>query len=219
MRLCWLLGCLFCCLIIYPATAKSLQIATSLSDTDTLSQPIAQQLQQAYAELGYKMDVVRLPAGRSLRMANQGHYDGELFRIGGLQSQFPNLRQVPVELRLLRLFAYVRADRRDNWQHWQQRKDLVIGHVRGFRLAAQQQFAGSRVETTTLQQAQDLLLQGKIDLLLEDEWSLPADQQLKRLPQVLTQAGLFHYLHSRHQALVPALTQALQRQLQAKKNP
>lgn len=215
----WQLGCLLWWLCAWPAMAKPLQIATSLSDTSELSQPITKMLQQAYADIGYQMTVVRLPAGRSLRMANQGLYDGELFRIGGLQSQFPQLLQVPVELRRLRLFAYVRADRTENWQQWQHRKNLLIGHVRGFRLAEQLQFAGNRVETTTLQQAQDLLLQGKIDLLLEDEWSLPPNGQLQRLPEVLTQAGLFHYLHIRHQALLPALTQALQRQLQTKKNP
>jgi len=219
LRVIWQLVCLCLVLFIHSATAKPLQIATSLSDSRELSQPIARLLQQAYAEIGLQITVVPLPAGRSLRMANQGLYDGELFRIGGLQSQFPNLLQVPVELRQLRLFAYVRADRTDNWQQWQHRKELVIGHVRGFRLATQQQFAGNRVETTTLQQAQELLLQGKIDLLLEDEWSLPANRELQRLPEVLAQAGLFHYLHIRHQALMPALMQALQRQLPAKKNP
>jgi len=216
LRSIWLI---FFCFYAIAATARPLQIATSLSDSAELSQPITQLIEQAYKALGYQVTIVRLPAGRSLRMANQGLYDGELFRIGGLQQQFPELIQVPVPLRQLQLFAYVQRSKKRDWQSWQTSKELIIGHVRGFKLASQITFAGSRVETTTLTQARELLLQGKIDLLLEDEWSLAPDAELYRLPTVLAQAELFHYVHSRHQALVPLLSQQLNLLLHTKKNP
>lgn len=68
-----------------------LQIATSLSQSE-FSSHIEQQLRRAYSRLGYQMQLVRLPAGRSLQMANRGLYDGELFRIDGIEQEFSALR-------------------------------------------------------------------------------------------------------------------------------
>lgn len=201
-----------------------LQIATSLSQSEFASQ-IEQQLRRAYGRLGYQMQVVRLPAGRSLQMTNRGVYDGELFRIDGIQQEFTALRQVPVELARIELLAFVRSTQLQNLRQWPLQKQLRIGYVRGFRLASQMQFAGHAVPVTTLEQAVGMLEQGKIDVLLEDRLSvltvLPEKTEqagISALPGVLASAGIYHYLHQRHSDLLQPLATVLKKSRAAGKD-
>ncbi|MDZ7869500.1 MAG: hypothetical protein U5L02_09950 [Rheinheimera sp.] len=195
----------------------TLQIATSLSQS-ALSSQIEQQLQQAYSRLGYQMQLVRLPAGRSLQMTNRGLYDGELFRIDGVQHEFAQLRQVPIQLASIELLAFVRTGQKNVLRDWALMKNIRVGFVRGFRLASQLQYAGHPIPVTTLEQAVGMLEQGKIDVLLEDQLSvlsvLPAHTEqagITALPGSLAHAGLYHYLHQRHSALLQPLATVLKK--------
>ena len=69
-----------------------------------------------------------------------------------------------------------------------------------------------------------MLQQNKIDLLLEDIQTLheatAGDEQaanLSQLPEVLATEELFHFVHQRHQQLIPALSEQLRRQSAGKK--
>lgn len=205
--------------IIYAQTAAPsaqtltpINIASSLSHTK-LSQQIEQQLSKAYLALGYQLIVHRLPAGRSLKMANQGEFDGELFRIAAVAAQFPQLVAVPAPLTSIQLHAYVLQDPSRHWQDWQQNPKLKVAYVRGFRLAEQYPFLGSRIEVNTVQQAAQLLVQQKVDLLLEDNSTMETLQQLQpnlsKLSPILAEAQLFHFLHKKHHDLLPALATQL----------
>lgn len=201
-----------------------LLIATSLSQSEFSSQ-IEQQLRRAYGRLGFQMQLVRLPAGRSLQMANRGLYDGELFRIDGIEQEFSALKQVPVQLATIELLAFVRTEQLKTLQNWTLMKNLRVGFVRGFRLAAQVEYAGHPVAVTTLDQAVGMLTQGKIDVLLEDRQSvlsvLPAKTEqvgISALPGVLASAGLFHYLHQRHSDLIEPLATVLKKSLTSSKD-
>ncbi len=201
--------------VLSAATTQPLtpiHIASSLSHTK-LSQQIEQRLQAAYLALGYQLIVQRLPSGRSLLMANQGEFDGELFRVAAVAAQFPQLKAVPYPLATIQLHAYVLADPAKDWQHWQHNVKLTVAYVRGFQLAEQYPVAGNRVAVNTVQQAAQMLMQQKVDLLLEDNSSGESlqrlDPSLQQLPAVLAEAELFHFLHHKHQALIPALQQQL----------
>lgn len=197
------------------ATTQSLTpiyIASSLSQTK-LSQQIEQRLQAAYLALGYQLIVQRLPSGRSLLMANQGEFDGELFRVAAVAAQFPQLKAVPYPLASIQLHAYVLVAPAKDWQHWQHNSQFTVAYVRGFQLAEQYPLAGRRVAVNTVQQAAQMLLQQKVDLVLEDNSSMESlqnlDPNLQQLPAVLAEAELFHFLHQKHQALIPALQHQL----------
>lgn len=206
-----------------------LRFASSLSQSE-LSADIEQQLRLAYHQLGYQLSISRLPAGRSLQMSDQGLFDGELFRIDDISKNYPNLQQVPVALARIEVHAYVRATQVDQLASWPGQKQLRIGTVRGFRLANAVSFSGYPVQLTTLAQAVEMLRQDKIDVLLEDQLSILSllggslhDSGLAQLPEVLACAQLYHYIHQKHQSLLPALTKALQQQrrpsVRCKKNP
>lgn len=204
--------------------SHQLHIATSLSHSE-FSQRIEQQLRRAYGRLGYQMELVRMPAGRSLQMANQGQYDGELFRIDGIQHEFSQLRQVPVQLATIELLAFVQSGRQAELADWKTVKELRIGYVRGFRLASQVTYAGYAIPVTTLQQAVGMLEQGKIDVLLEDRDSvvsvLPAQFEqagISALPGVLASTGIYHYLHRRHSDLIEPLANVLKKSMAGAKD-
>lgn len=192
-------------------------IVASSVNQSALTRMIESRLAKAYLALGFQLKVQYLPAGRSLLMSNKGEFDGELFRIQSVASHYPNLRLVPVPLTSVELYAFVRPALVADSQQWQQNAKLRIGYVRGFKLAEQYQFKGSRVPVTTTRQAIRMLSQGKVDLVLDDMESVLQVQQdltgseIRRLPQVLSSDELFHFVHKKHQALLGPLTAELQK--------
>jgi len=216
----WWLG------LLLPTTAQQLPpftVAASLNRT-ALTIAIEQQLTQAYRDIGYQLNIQYLPAERSLKMSSQGKFDGELFRIAAVGQYYPQLLQVPVPLARVELYAFVNAGREHEFGLWQQDATLRIGFVRGFKMAELYEVAGHKTIVNTPGQAVQMLQQHKIDVLLEDLQSLldatAGDEKganLVKLPDVLATEELFHFVHQRHQQLIPALTEQLQRQSDGKK--
>lgn len=195
-----------------PEAAKPLVIATSLTRSSLMIN-IEQQLRVAYRKLGYQISLAQLPSGRSLSMTNAGMYDGELFRIEAVGAEFPNLLKVPVPLARIELKAFTLAARplAADWQH---ERKLRIGMVRGFRLAMDYPVSGQVVLVTSAQQAVQMLLQDRIDVLLDDEATIravlgPEFSRLQMAPEVLASAELFHFIHRKHQDLLKPLSDAL----------
>lgn len=196
------------------ASLKPMIIVTGLNRTE-LSDQIEQRLKVAYAKLGYVLQVERLPGGRSMRMANQGDFDGELFRIQETQNLYPNLLLVPIALARINLHAFVHKEHQ-NLENWQQDVSLRIAYVRGFQMAEQYPFAGKRIALNTLTQGVQMLLQHKVDVLLEDPVSmlsvtaeLASNEQPIKLPSILSSAELYHFLHKKHQAMLQPLASLL----------
>lgn len=221
-----LLSWLWISLVLQVASAQQLPpftVTASLNQT-ALTIQIEQQLTQAYRAIGYQLNIQYLPAERSLKMSSQGKFDGELFRIAAVGQHYPELLQVPVPLAQIQLYAFVNAGREHEFGLWQQDATLRIGFVRGFKMAELYEVAGHKTMVNTPGQAVQMLQQNKIDLLMEDLQSLheatAGDEQaanLVRLPDVLATEELYHFVHQRHQQLIPALSEQLQRQSAGKK--
>lgn len=221
-----LLACCWLSSLLQLANAQQLPpitVTASLNQT-ALTLQMEQQLTQAYRALGYQLNIQYLPAERSLKMSSQGKFDGELFRIAAVGQHYPELLQVPVPLAKIELYAFVRAGREHEFGLWQQDPALRIGFVRGFKMAELYQVAGHKTIVNTAGQAVQMLQQNKIDVLLEDLQTLheatAGDEQaanLSRLPEVLATEELFHFVHQRHQQLIPVLSEQLRRQSAGKK--
>lgn len=179
----------------------------------TLRQKLQLQLTAAYTALGYQPQFIALPSQRRFRLLKDGLIDADLFRICQLDETHPELLVVPVPLATLRLNAYsLSADKLVNWQ---QRSDLLISHIRGFKMAEQQEFAGVRVLVNSDEQAFGLMLQGRVEIVLED--GRTAERFLTQQPELagiaMQQVADFdvcHILNHNWQSLLPALTQQLQ---------
>lgn len=194
------------------ALAQPVRIGMPLGDS-ALRQKLQQQLTRAYTTLGYQPQFIALPSQRRFRLLKEGLIDADLFRICQLDETHPELLVVPVPLDTLRLNAYsLSADKLVNWQ---QRNDLLISHIRGFKMAEQQEFAGVRVLVNSDEQAFGLMLQGRVDIVLED--GRTAERFLTQQPELagiaMQQVADFdvcHILNHNWQSLLPALKQQLQ---------
>jgi len=200
----------------FSSELPTLQVVTSLNQS-AMSDRIEKKLSKAYQKLGYRIQVQRLPAGRSLMMANAGDFDAELFRIAEVAQQYPQLLRVPTPLERINLFAFVKRDATKSLSAWQQDTTLRIAYVRGFKMAENYSFAGKAMPVNTVNQAVQMLLQGKVDVLLEDPESvasttieLSPDGMLQQLPSILATADLFHFIHKKHEALLAPLAASLQ---------
>ena len=195
---------------------ETISVATSLNQS-SMSDRIEHKLRSAYLKLGYGMTVQRLPAGRSLIMANAGTFDAELFRIAEIGTQYPNLLKVPAALEQISLFAFVVKHPANDYGDWQKNQKLRVAYVRGFKMAENYRYLGKPVAINTVTQGVQMLLQGKVDVLLEDPASVASatielrpDGQLQQLPAVLATAELYHFVHKKHQHLIALLAAQLQ---------
>ncbi len=212
--------CFICSVLISASVCSATELPTITIVTglnqSSMSDRIELQLKTAYLQLGYQMRVQRLPAGRSLMMTNAGEFDGELFRIAEIVEQYPNLLQVPAPLERINLHAFVKRDDKTDYSFWQQNSKLRVAYVRGFKMAESYAFSGEPIPMNTVSQAVQMLLQDKVDVLLEDPASvysatvaLSPDGQLEQLPEVLATADLYHFIHKKHQQLLLPLAAAL----------
>ncbi|HEX5791845.1 MAG TPA: hypothetical protein VFY01_01125 [Rheinheimera sp.] len=189
------------------ALAQPVRIGMPLGDS-MLRQKLQQHVAGAYSALGYQPQFIALPSQRRLRLLKEGKIDADLFRICQLDDNHPELLVVPAPLDTLRLNAYSLSA--STLINWRQRSNLLISHIRGFKMAEQQEFAGVRVLVNSDEQAFGLMLQGRVDIVLED--SRTAEQFLirhNRQPIIwhnVADFAICHVVHSHWQPLLAPLT-------------
>lgn len=147
------------------AVAQPVRIGLPLGDTD-LRQKIQLQINHAYLQLGYQPLFIELPSQRRLRLLREGGIDADLFRICQLDDNDAALQVIPVVLDKLQLNAYSLSA--SKLIDWRERRELLISHIRGFKMAELQHFAGKRITVANDEQAFGLMLQGRVDIVLED---------------------------------------------------
>lgn len=194
------------------ALAQPVRIGMPLGDSE-LRQKLQLKLASAYTALGFSPEFIELPSERRLRLLIDGEIDADLFRICQLDEDHAELLVVPTVLDTLRLNAYSLSS--DKLMNWQQRNDLLISHIRGFKMAEQQEFAGVRVLVNSDAQAFGLMLQGRVDIVLEDsrtaEKFLAAQQEIQHINRLhVADFTVCHIIHASLQPLLPALVLQLQ---------
>lgn len=192
--------------------AQSIRIGTPLADTPQRKH-IQQLVKTAYKTIGIEPEFIPLPSQRRLMLLQEGLIDADLYRICQLDTGHHNLLVIPFELDTMQLSAYTLDA--SKLTGWLQRRDLLISHIRGFKMAEQQQFAGKRVMVNNAEQAFGLMLQGRVDIVLEDsDTALPLLQQFGSSHSITSQTvvsfGVCHVLSQQQHKLLPALTTALQ---------
>ncbi len=153
---------------------------------------------------------------RSLLNANAGIDDGMAMRIAGLEAQYPNLIRVPEPLIVNDFVAYTTRPRfaTDNWKSLE---PYVVTYIIGWKI-----FERNVTQAREITQVRDadqlfgLLGSGRADVALYERW-----QGLERvramgikalvLEPPLVRTDMFIYLHKKHEALVPGVSQALAR--------
>jgi polar amino acid transport system substrate-binding protein len=176
-------------------------------------------LAQAYANLGIQITYIDLPGERAIVESNAGRLDGETARIEGMEVVYPALRRidVPLYINTNSIFVYG-ADKVAPTSINQLANLKRVGIVGGWK-ASEEATAGwgNVVRLTTYGAALQMLKRGRLDAFLgRGEDSLRALQEeklaLTDFPnKIVLRHPLFHYLHEKHEDLIPAITRELRK--------
>ncbi|ACS78977.1 substrate-binding periplasmic protein [Maridesulfovibrio salexigens] len=176
-------------------------------------------LREAYSSLGVEIEFKALPLLRSTHSAHSGAVDGELFKISGIEEQYPNLIKVPVPIDHVNLMVLTRKDSKIN-ATWKSLRPLRVGYFRGIV------FIENKISTENLRSAKSLetneQLVKMINLKRLDAGLIARiagivtlkkthSDNVRMLQQPIATTNLYHYLNIKHSALVPKLTKVLKR--------
>lgn len=174
-------------------------------------------LEEAYTRAGLLVEFVELPHKRSLTFANDGVLDGDVARISGLETTYPNLRRVKFKVTSFNGVALV-LDKKDIFAY---RKSLLdsyrVGGILGI-VWVEKVMNGRPYEQV---KGHDILfrmlLEGRVDILLSSELQarriIESDKALYGHVRILKpnvmELPLFHYVNKQNEDIIPLLESAL----------
>lgn len=212
------------CLAVSPVWGGEhhpMQIST-LSEQDPATSIAESIITEAYRRLGIAVVVHKIPGERSLRSANSGEMDGELYRKLGMEVDYPNLLIVPVPLLTYEIVIFTRGTS-FLVNGWDSLRPYTVGYVKSIKIV-EKNTKGMKVEVAnSLRQAFLKMMLGRSDVVVANRASgLAALKELnlneiKMLMPPLASFPVFHYLNNKHAGLVPKLTEVL-KQMQKDKS-
>ncbi len=173
-------------------------------------------LHEAYQRIGIQIKARVLPAERALHMANNGQVDGEVLRIRGIEKHYPNLRMATVTVITLEGVVFTK-DVTFEVTGWESLKPYTIGILRGSKFAQKGTLGMTVEEVATYEQVLLKLRHGRTDvavmartngLVVIGKLNMKGIRVLE--PPLIT-TDLYHYLHKKHEQLIPKITQVLQK--------
>lgn len=196
------------------ADAREIHIST-LVGNDPATSTAEQVMAEAYRRIGRVLVLHKLPGERSLVMANDGGMDGELYRKLGMERQYPNLVILPLPLLTYEIVVFSRGTD-FVVSGWESLRPFTTGYVRGIKIV-QENTTGMKTEAVpTMEQAFQKLTMGRTDVVVGNRASGMAVIEALKLDDVrvltpsLAAFPVYHYVHKKHIAMVPALLAALQ---------
>lgn len=176
----------------------------------------ARALKEAYDELGIQFTLVNLPARRALKQSNRGLVDGELVRIAGIDKKFKNLIPIPIPLYDIEVVAF--GNKSDiSVSSWEDLTAYNIGFLAGMKIVEKNVKGSKYVAVPGMEKLLQLVDRSRVALGVLPRISLYRQVSKLKLTGLnvieppLMRKPIFHYLHKKHQSLVPRLTKILQK--------
>jgi ABC-type amino acid transport substrate-binding protein len=195
---------------------QQLELTTVANSPDTTVS--AKVLKKAYHKLGIDISILELGASEALQHANSGQADGELQRIDGISRNFPNLIQVPIPINYIQGAVFSKKKKR-KLRGWHSLRTFKIGLVKGV-IFAEKGTRGMQVQMAdSYAQLIELLLSDKVDIIVVPYINgavairLHPQGDKLHLNDILETYLLYHYLHKKHENLLPAITATLKKML------
>ena len=186
---------------------------TAASDAKTV-QPILDKIKLAYRKIGYEIEILKIPADRSLKesLENEG-IDGELFRSNLIEDKLQGLIRVPVPLFNLRCIPYAK-DKNINIKNLEDLKKYTFVTIAG-HVAIEDKI--SNIEHKSVTQAEQAIKMVNEDhvqvALIIDVLAVNAIKDnnfdISAVGPPIIESQLFHYINEKHKTLLPKLTEAL----------
>ncbi len=181
-------------------------------------------LDQFYAELfkriGYKVEIQPMSAERSLLNVNSGIDDGDVSRVLGIDKAYPNLVRVPESVMTYQMVVFTRKPR-FSVKGAESLKAFDVGILTGWKILERNIVdTRSLLKLETGIQLFSMLDKGRIDVaVIEKLEGLHFIQSmgLKNIDimePAFVEGDWFLYLHKKHLALVPRLTEEIRKMKQ-----
>lgn len=176
-------------------------------------------LKRIYEKAGIEVRFEKYTSALSLRLSSKGKIDGETHRIYSLAQAFPTLIRVPTAFSYVAPSAFVNKqnDISFNVVGWESLNSYRVGAVQGMRFAELGlKHRMATVETvTSSDQLLRMLNSNRIDIAVTGEINglyhinTLGLTNITALIPAIEKDDLYHYLHIKHQALVPLLDQTI----------
>lgn len=172
-------------------------------------------VKEAYRRIGIDIIVDFYPGKRSLILSNEGKkYDGELYRIGGVEKRFPNLIPIPVPIHLLEGMVFTK-DTKFDVNGWDSLRPYKIGVRRGIAFTFRGTQGMNSVPVNSNKQLFEMLDKGRLDIVVLARMNALKYFQKTKFPniKILEPAvevhKMYHYVHKKNAHLIPKLVLAL----------
>jgi len=203
-------------LVFSPVSLSVERLQLSKIEGSILSKISEQVLAEAYQHLDIKIEFVSFPAKRGLMISNEGSVDGEVHRIKKVDYKYPNLIRVPTAINLAEVVVFSH-NRKIKVEGWNSLKPYKIGILRGIVVSEE----GTKDMDTEAFNSYDQVLMmlnfKRIDVgvltRIGGLYHLRGLEfkDIKMLEPPILQHGLYHYLHVKHEALVPRINGVLKK--------
>lgn len=172
-------------------------------------------VQRAFSGVGKNVYLQYLPPERALLNANLGIEDGEAARTSGLSEKYSHLRQVPIKIFHSNFMVFTRMQD-ISISGWQDLKFYNVAIIRGDKMS-EAKLTTTRslmmVENTEL--LFTLLKNNRVDLVLCEYFIGKHMAKQLRIDDVrvldppLAEEDFYIYLHKKHEPLITALSEAI----------
>ncbi len=206
----WILALLF----FSNTTTADTQVLKFTSIADSVNTQISEVIvRQAYRQLNIDIEIIPLPAERSIRVADSGELDGELYRISGMTRYYPNLQMIPVPVNYLEAAVFT-LQPQQQISSWEQLKPLKVAVRRGVKFSERATQDMTVEIADSNHQLFQMLLAKRADVVVIAHLNgleLIKRKKLKGIYKagVIDRYPLYHYINNRHQRLIPAIQRAL----------
>ena len=172
-------------------------------------------LREAYRRLGIDIQAVPLPAERALRSATAGATCGEVARMEGLESIYPDLLRVPEPLIFIQTLALT-LGMTFPVDGWQSLRPYRLCYTHGVKIYEESTAGMLRMPSTGAVHSIQLMRQGLCEVTLIDSWSWSNIDKanvgpVRELEPAVAVTPLYHYLHHRYEAMVPLVAEELRK--------
>jgi len=214
----WLFATFFLSIPVHPVYSRTLVLNDASGEPYTTPQHdgfLDIVVGKAFKAANVDMVLIRNPAERGLRNANQGIDDGELTRIEGIEKTYTNLLRVPEKIIDWDFVVFSKkVDIRTS--SWQDLKPYHIGFIRGWKILEANTAGFPYVESVSNSDVLfNMLERDRIDVALFSRWiglSIVKQKQLSGVhvlePPLATRA-MYIYLHNKHADLIPVIESSL----------
>jgi len=173
-------------------------------------------VKEAFRRIHREIDLFYLPPERGLINANNGVDDGDVFRIAGIEKEYPNLVMVPESVGHFEFSGFTLADHSPvGFTGWSSLEPYLLGMVTGWKYYEFNTTSNSHVaKTSSPKLLLGLLRDRKIDVMLLERWMAQELAQLynvkiRRIIPSFPSMPMYIYLNKKHASLVPEVSAAL----------